>query len=377
MDSRTRLLNVLSGKSIDRTPVNFYEIGGISADPDDPDPYNIFNDPSWRPLLALAESETDIIRMVGPRLIPTADNCRDVFYTEEEIERDGSRYHVVEIRIAGRLMRSIRRRDKAVQTWWQIEHLLKSSEDVHAFLALPDAAFEYEPDVSPILAAEAALGERGLVMIDTEDPLCATASLFAMEDYLSLAYTDSALFCQLLDKFARVLYPRVEKTAAAAPDRLWRIYGPEYAGEPYLPPMLFERYVCDYTTPIIRAIQRYGGWARLHAHGRLHNILPLIATMGVDAIDPIEPPPQGDVQLAEVRSQYGNEWALFGNIEVSAIETQPPDIFEATAAAALRAGISEPGRGFVLMPTAAPYGRRISDNTLRNYETLVRLARAV
>jgi hypothetical protein len=99
--------------------------------------------------------------------------------------------------------------------------------------------------------------------------------------------------------------------------------------------------------------------------------------MGVDAIDPIEPPPQGDVQLADLRRQYGKAWTLFGNIEVSAIETQPPEVFEATAAAALRAGTSGPGRGFVLMPTASPYGRHISENTMRNYETLIRLTRTM
>ena len=31
------------------------------------------------------------------------------------------------------------------------------------------------------------------------------------------------------------------------------------------------------------------------------------------------------------------------------------------------------GRGFVLMPSAAPYGRIISSNTMYNYETMVRL----
>lgn len=374
MDGRSRLLRALTGQAVDRVPVNFYEIGGHPADPDDPDPFNIFNDPSWRPLLALAETETDIIRMCAPRLRHSSEDCRQEFFSERTVECNGSRYHTVEVRIGGRVLRSQSRHDRDVLTDWQTEHLLKGPEDVYAFLDLPDEVFACEPDITPILDAERALGDRGLVMIDTEDPLCAAASLFSMEDYLALAYTDAPLFHRLLEKCARAIYPRVEKTATTAPGRLWRIVGPEYAGEPYLPPALFKEYVCGYTTPIVRAVQRSSGWARLHAHGCIRNILPLVADMGVDAIDPIEPPPQGDVALEDVRRDYGAHITLFGNIEVSAIETMAPHAFERLVAQTIRAGVSGSGRGFVLMPTAAPYGRRITETTMRNYETLVRLA---
>ena len=48
---------------MDRPAVNFYEIGGLRIDPADPDPFNVYNDPSWQPLLELAEQQTDLIRM--------------------------------------------------------------------------------------------------------------------------------------------------------------------------------------------------------------------------------------------------------------------------------------------------------------------------
>ena len=43
-------------------------------------------------------------------------------------------------------------------------------------------------------------------------------------------------------------------------------------------------------------------------------------------------------------------------------------------ARALREGTAGEGRGFVLMPSACPYGREIPESVLRNYETMVRLA---
>ena len=123
-----------------------------------------------------------------------------------------------------------------------------------------------------------------------------------------------------------------------------------------------------------KAIQAHGGIVRIHSHGRLRNILPLISEMGVDALDPIEPPPQGDVELREVRAQYGKQWVLFGNLEIADIETLPAPKFAEKVKRALAEGMTGAGRGFVLMPSASPYGREISALCLRNYEALVELA---
>ena len=74
---------------------------------------------------------------------------------------------------------------------------------------------------------------------------------------------------------------------------------------------------------MIRSIQRYGGYARIHSHGNLRAILDDIVDMGPDGLDPIEPPPQGDVELAYVRQKYGRHLVLFGNLEASDIENLP------------------------------------------------------
>ena len=63
MTRRERLMATLRGEPVDRPAVSFYEIGGMRIDPADPDPFNVYHDPSWRPLLELAEEETDLIRM--------------------------------------------------------------------------------------------------------------------------------------------------------------------------------------------------------------------------------------------------------------------------------------------------------------------------
>jgi hypothetical protein len=125
---------------------------------------------------------------------------------------------------------------------------------------------------------------------------------------------------------------------------------------------------------MVAAIQEFGGYVRLHCHGRLKNILTHIDSMKVDALDPIEPPPQGDVELLDVRERYGDRLVLFGNLEASDLENLDTSKFREKIVRALEEGTRGEGRGFVLMPSASPYGRNITARTLANYEAMVDLA---
>jgi uroporphyrinogen-III decarboxylase len=196
-----------------------------------------------------------------------------------------------------------------------------------------------------------------------------------MADYTIIAMTEPQLFHRLLERFARTFFPKCEQVAKAFPGRLWRICGSEYASEPYLPPRLYEEYVVRYTGQIVKTIQKYGGYARIHSHGRLRGILPLIARMKPDGLEPLEPPPQGDMQLWEIKEAIGEDTVLMGNIEAADLENLPTPEFEQKVATALREGTAGEGRGYILHPSACPYGRTITARTMANYETMIRLAK--
>lgn len=375
----------LRGEPVDRPAVNFYEVGGFRIDPSDPDEFNVYNDPSWQPLLQLAEEQTDLIRMRSPvrtrshevDILPCrldAGNILDEFFSVDEYVEDGCGFKRITLKIGGRNMTSLTRRSPDVDTVWTVEHLLKNPEDIKAYLELPDEIFAEDVDVSSLIEEDRELAERGIIMVDTEDPICAAASLFSMEDFTVVALTEQKLFGRLLEKLSEHIQARTEKTAKAFPGHLWRIYGPEYATEPYLPPELFKEYVVRYTGPMVKSIAEYGGFARVHCHGRIRAVLDYIVEMGAAAIDPIEPPPYGDVELEYVRRKYGNELVLFGNLEIADIENSEPGEFEKIVEKSLRDGTCGEGKGFVLMPSSAPNGRNITPKMMTNYETMVRLA---
>jgi len=362
----------LRGEKVDRPPVSFYEIGGFNINPDDPDEYNVYNSPSWRPLLELAWNHTDIIRLASPVREDSHSSWSSQDASSSAVwEEDNNRLSRLTYKIGQKSLTSLTRRSKDLDTVWTMEPLLKNTEDAKTFLQLPDEIFEERIEIAPLFQQEKELGDSGIVMVDTEDPLCAVASLFNLEDFSVIAYSEPGLCHKLLEKHARYIYKRTEITAAEFPGRLWRIYGPEYAAEPFLPPDLFNEYVVRYDTPMIEMIQRTGGYSRIHIHGRIKGVLDHVAGMGADAIDPIEPPPQGDAELEFVRQKYGKDLVLFGNLEISDIENLPSDKFRDIVKKSIEEGTRGRGRGFVLMPSGSPYGRDIHELTLRNYEIII------
>ena len=377
MNRRERLMATLRGEPVDRPPVSFYELNGLDEDVSDPDPFNIFTDPSWKPLIELTTEKTDRIVMRKATFNGVLPDPAVSLTTSETFLKDGSLFTVRTVNIGSRKLHSRTRRDPDVNTVWTEEHLLKDVDDIKLFLEIPQQEFVGNPDFDGVLIAEKKLGDTGIVMIDTPDPLCMAASMFDMGTYTVIAMTEPELFGRLLEKYAAIILSATEKFSRALPGRLWRIYGPEYAAPPYLPPRLFREYVVHYDKPMIDVIHRHGGFARIHSHGRLKAILDDIVSTGAVALDPVEPPPQGDVELKYVREKYGQELVLFGNLEISDIEILSQDSFAEKVRMAIEEGMKGAGRGFVLMPSACPYGRKLSQKALKNYEKMVDIIEAI
>ena len=391
MNRRERLMATLRGETVDRVAVCFYEITGFDENPDDPDPMNVFNDPSWRPVLDLARKKTDriVMRSIPFRATPSERPSPDEAWAALDIVPDflpgrrseetwhderGSKFTRITLQSADRKLQCVTRRDPEMNTVWTVEPLLKSVDDLDVLLSFPRTEPNLVPDVSGVLDAERRLGDSGIVMIDTYDPLCVPLLLLPMEEFVLTAMFHRDKLHALLALAFEAIRARVEAVSRALPGRLWRIYGPEAATPPLLPPGLFSELVVDYDKPLVEIIQQHGGYARIHAHGRVDAVLDQIAATGCDGLDPLEPPPQGDVTLADVRARHGRQMVLFGNLEAADIENLSPDAFREKVATALDEGTKGEGRGFVLMPSGSPYGRHITPQTVRNYETMVEMA---
>ncbi len=374
MNRKERLMRTLEGRTVDRPPVSFYEIDGFTQNIRDTDPFNIYSDPSWEPLLALAREKTDVIVNTGTTISAgntTVDIVPEKYVESETREINERRITRTSIRSKGKILSSEMVREKDIDTTWLTEHLLKDADDLKAWLELPLPEFSGKVITDKILTLEKEVGDAGIIMLNTADPLCMIAALFEMGVYTVTAMTEQDLFIKALDKAAAFLEWQLEQICIALPGHLWRIYGPEYASEPYLPPELFKKYVTEYDKRLVDIIHKNNGFARLHSHGNLKNILDLIVETGCMGLDPIEPPPQGDVELSYVKKHYGKDMVLFGNLEASDIENLRENKFREKVKRAISEGSAGKGRGFVLMPSACPYGRKLSATAMKNYEIII------
>lgn len=80
----------------------------------------------------------------------------------------------------------------------------------------------------------------------------------------------------------------------------------------------------DLSLPTLKRITRMAKEAgiptMLHSCGKQREMVEIVANeTDLDCINPLEPPPMGDCDLAEIKEQYGHRLALFGNINTTEI----------------------------------------------------------
>ena len=81
--------------------------------------------------------------------------------------------------------------------------------------------------------------------------------------------------------------------------------------------------VVEVDKPTIAAIHDHGGLVWVHCHGGMNPVLELFMEMGVDCLNPIEPPPMGDILLSEAKERVKGRMCLEGNIEVGDFKCWP------------------------------------------------------
>jgi len=125
------------------------------------------------------------------------------------------------------------------------------------------------------------------------------------------------------------------------------------AHEMLIPPWLGHRYFDEFVFPYDKvvndAIHAIGGRLRIHCHGDCMDFLEKMVDMGVDSIEPLEPPPAANCDLAEAKRKVGHRMLLSGNILSQQFYHRRPDQVREEVREAIRA--AAPGGGFSLKST--------------------------
>ena len=263
---------------------------------------------------------------------------------------------------AGPLTQRVRRTEVTSCT---VEFPCRTARDVEAYLSIPFTPSE--PRVDSFLARRHELGEEGLLLAGIGDAVCLPATMLSPEDLCLLSMDAPDLLLHAVELASARLNAFVDRAGAMGVDA-FRIVGGEYASE-QLGPRGFDRLVKPFDTELVEIIHRHGGIAYYHNHGYVSRYLETFAALGIDALDPLEVPPYGDVDLADARARIADRVCLVGGLDDMEVMES---LDEATVKEMGRRCLEAAGpSGYCLGGTASgTYGEKAA----RNFIALVEVA---
>ncbi|MDH7569814.1 MAG: uroporphyrinogen decarboxylase family protein [Armatimonadota bacterium] len=239
------------------------------------------------------------------------------------------------------------------QPGYTVEHFIKEDADIERVLSLPPEKVRF--DLTTTRQALHTLGGQGVLYASYRDPLYSAASLFDFQDFCLRCATDPDPIHDLVEYFFTAIAAEVEELAATCQGLpiLFGTSGPEVATPPMLSPAVFARFVTPFQKRLIATFHRYALPTCIHCHGRVRHVLDEILETGTDALEPIEPPPQGDISLPELLERVQGRLCLVGHIQDQDFYLAPPGGLRARVAEI--AAIVEPTSRYVMTPTCTPF----------------------
>jgi hypothetical protein len=240
------------------------------------------------------------------------------------------------------------------RTTWVAERLLKEKADI-------DLVAEFAPvpscETSAVLAARAAIGDRGIVRGAVPgfplygQPGCwqDAAVLYGIQELILETYEDPGWVLTLVG----VLRDRklaFARSTAGAPFDLLELGGGD-ASSTVVSPKIFDRFVAPFDAAVIAAAHDAGQRVVYHTCGGMMPLLERIAGMAPDAMETFTPKEMGgDTRLAEAKARIGSRVCMIGGFDQFHHFTgcTPRETRRAVREAFEQAGR---GGGFILAPS--------------------------
>lgn len=358
MTTKERVLTALRRGQPDRVPVFLYL-----------NPYVDYpwysRDPSYAEVLKTCEELEDVVY--------DWNFPQGLFFTTAEIETErrdlGAGIAEITWHTPAGPLTTVERND------WrgggQVKRWIGGPEDLERALSVP--YLPPRPDLTPFFAEKRRFGDRAVAQVTFSDPICGAS--WIDETALALMTIEAR---PRLKRFLDVMFDRVMDALRYCLEGgvgpIYYFNGPEYALPPLMSPDDFEEFVVEYDRRLVELVHQFDGTATIiHSHGRVNRFLERFAATGTDGLNVLEPPPIGDVVLANAKRRVGDQMCLIGNIQYDDLARGSPEEVERLVQDAIRQGA--PGGGFILSPCASPYERNLSPRVAGNFIRYLQAAR--
>ena len=361
MTSRERIDRIFKGQEIDRPALKLWGYSpGMKLLHDD-----------YKDVVTLAEKYTDVFSgWSAPfNLIYGADWNK--YVTEDIKDTYDPLWYEIHTTVntpAGKL-HSVFRASRIGDPGFCTEYLLKSPEDVLTLLSIP---YEPEPvNVDGYYEEERRIGDSGITIYHLPHAGYGLQSLCGSENFSYFYYDDNAIVHQFISTMASRLYDHTKMILDTGLKTYFGWVDPEVFIPPLTSTQIFEEVVFYYDKPLCDLLRNAGCYVWMHCHGKVRHLIDRFIEMGIDVINPLEPPKNGNIDMYELVDYYSGRIGLEGNIEIQDILMSPNDTLKLLIEDCVSAG-RKSGR-FTLCPSAgfneyAIPGKRYIDN-LKTYIT--------
>ncbi len=217
--------------------------------------------------------------------------------------------------------------------WWQTEYPVKTREDLAAVLDLVRAR-TYVLDTSELDRQREMVGDDGVLALQI--PRRPYSDL--LHEFLGwgegLLLLGEPLVEEIIAALESTLHDLVQAVAGlGAPV----VLSPDNLDGQYISPAAFRTYLADSYRRTSEALHRHGQVLVVHVGGPVKRLLAPLAEAGVDGVEGVAGPPQGDVSLSQARQTAGPGLTLWGGIPQDyMLAARGREEFEAAVAQAVR-----------------------------------------
>lgn len=335
MTSRERLMAAYRKEQPDRVPVRVWAVDDMTT----------AIHPSYQPVISAAQARTDLVGGWG---LPSEPSPVRVTSEERPSRIGGFEESVVTWHTPAGPVTRINAFNREGKPGYCMKHQIESVEDARRVLSIPLPV--PVSDTSSFAERDRQIGDRGVIMAGVPHPMYGVQDRMGPELFAIWSLDERELLHEMIRRELDLTLTWVKSMLAGRVGPCFAYVGPEVCIPPSQSVQDFEEFVVRYDRQWIDLIHDAGGIVWCHSHGNMKRVLEGFIEAGNDVLQPLEPPPWGDIELAEIARQATGRIALEGNIEKHELYTSTPEeIRERVRQSILDAG---EGGGFVLCPSA-------------------------
>ena len=206
---------------------------------------------------------------------------------------------------------------------YTVEHAVKEPKDLEAILSMPYEPFPFQ--AKSYFDTEARVGDKGITMFNIDHAAYFLHRLMGSETLAFFSVDYRELLHEAVSVYAQRLRQHVQSAIDSGIRGVYSWVGPELLIPPLMSPLDFEDFVFNFDKPLCQLIHDAGGYVWLHVHGKVNSFIERFIAMGIDVLNPLEPPKNGDIHLQDLVEKYGSRLGWEGNIEIQEILQAEPE----------------------------------------------------